>query len=1103
MSRQGSLRVPVFVTHRKEAGFRLRCLFLPEIEATAVRYEAALNKLRQAVVRHFQGTRSSRTTLDERLWLGFAPELRFELVPLGFDSGRRWVEGAFAAAHFSVAGRRYACLPQLDGMVADLGESQLDKAQRTERLVAALQAWFRDKRKDLGDAFDPQRYLAAPNDELGELELSLHLAHGPFPFESDHDRRSALRDDGIGDGPSEMARAALDLNDLYPDALTRAILRDDMVEELGRAIYRTGSGSSSGDGGAGAIVLVGPRGAGKTALVHGALRRYIDSETGRDRERLQKTWHLDPMRVISGMSVIGQWQRRMAVLLQHLQFRLRDEFRIAKPDHLYCDNLVALLSIGKSAQNTLTLADVLRPLLEKRAFTMIGEATPEAWQKVQQRDRRFADLFRVIRVEPPPRATAIRIVNWHRAELEQQHACRIGAGAVAELLKMERRFAADEVLPGSAIRLLDRLAVRHARGEVGRAEVLAAYTATYHFREKLFSRQVGLAPAEAAAHFAARLIGQPEARAQLVDVVALVKSGLAAPGKPLSSLLFIGPTGVGKSEAAKLLADFLFEDEGGLVRFDMNEYVDGDAAGRLIGDAHRPDGQLTAAVRQRRACVLLLDEIEKAHPSVHDLLLQVLGEGRLTDALGRTTDFSQCVVVLTSNLGAGAASRHTGFVRQAADVAHTYREAVERFFRPEFLNRIDQVVGFTPLSAQDIAAIARLQLERVLARDGFVRRLTFLNVSAEALDHLARLGHDEALGARALKRGIERALTRPIAHRLAASHSGQPMLLDVAFDTALGDGGLATRATLLDYARQRTVLLPEDTGAAGYRQLAATADALQERLRAQIDTGPPEADALALRALQVRLDPLREVLARRSWDLSERRAAPVRAVKQLPPRARDWRFMGRPMTDMLAAQHDIHELFEQLLAGSQPLRGADAELVRWQLEIDQLARRADSLARHGIERVGLEIVPLQTGAGELAVKAAWADYAALIAQLDVHELASPRAGMRCFEGVGLRDAFGGECGLHLWYVGDDRPLPLAVRLLPMDGEDNEDSEDNDDSGTAPVLPTEIVRLRLEPARPGDHRRLTDLRSGRVRKFNGPLSEDDWRLLLWDGRAAQD
>jgi ATP-dependent Clp protease ATP-binding subunit ClpC len=1069
------MKIPLFVTHRKETGYRLRCLFLPQIDAIAERYEVALNKLRQAVVAHFRGTRIDRSTLDERLWLSFAPELRFELVPLGFDTGRRWVEGVFAAAHFSVGARRYACLPQLDGMVADLGESHLDNAQRTDRLVASLQAFFREQRKEQGDGFDPQHYLAAANDELGELELSMHLAPGRFPFEPESDWRAALRDDGIGDGPTEMARVAVDLNDQY-DSLTRTLLCDDAVQSLEQAIWRP-------DGGA--VVLVGPRGAGKTALVHGALRRHIDGQPGHDRSRLQKVWLLDPLRVISGMSVIGQWQRRMAVVLQHLRSRLREGFAIDRPDHLYCDNLVALLSIGKSSQNALTLADVLRPQLEKRAFTMIGEATPEAWQKVQQRDRRFADLFRVIRVDAPPRTTAIRIVGARRAELERRHGCRISAAALAELLKLERRFAADEVLPGSAIRVLDRLALRHAKREVGRAEVMAAYTATYHFREKLFSRHVGLAPAEAAAHFAARLIGQPAASAELVDVVALVKSGLAVPGKPLSSLLFIGPTGVGKSEAAKLLADYLFEDEGGLVRFDMNEYVDGAALDRLIGDAARPDGQLTAAVRQRRACVLLLDEIEKAHPAVHDLLLQLLGEGRLTDALGRTTDFSQCVVVLTSNLGATAANRRTGFTQQAADVAHTYREAVERFFRPEFLNRIDQVVNFAPLGAGDMAAIARLQVERLLRRDGFVRRLSFLNVTEAALAHLAQLGHDEALGARALKRGIERALTAPIAQRLASSPSGQPMVLDVTFES----GVLTTRTSLLRYAVQQPLPAEADPPA-GHVALAATAHALHDELRRALDTEPAPEVQLALRALQVRLDPLREVLDRRSWDLAERRNTKPGMGRRLnPPRPRDWQQTGRPIVEMLFAQQDIHAFFDALQASADPLRGAENELVRWALELDALQRRARCLARHGIERLAIEIVALQAGAPPDVVATAWSDYAALLSQLDLHELPPPRPGVRLFEGAGLGDAFEGECGVHLWYAGDDRPVPVAVRLL---------SEAQAGGADVPALPAEIIRIHVEPAKPGELRRLTDLRSGRMRKFAEPLGEDDWRLLLWRG-----
>jgi ATP-dependent Clp protease ATP-binding subunit ClpC len=1071
----GALRIPLLVAHRKETGYRLRCLFLPEINATAERYESALNKLRQAIQRHFQGTRSERATLEERLWLTFAPPMRFELVPLGFDSGRRWIEGLFAAAHFMLGDQRYACLPQLDGIVADLGDGSVLHAQRTERLVATIQRFFRERRHALGDAFDPLHHLASANDELGELELSLHLVNGRFPFEEESDLFARMRGDAIGDGPTEMARVATDLNELYPDELGTAILRDALVAEVEQAIYRADSS---------AFVLVGPRGAGKTALVHGAVRRHIDGQPGRQRTQLQKVWQIDPMRVISGMSVIGQWQRRIAVVMHHIQSRLREAHAIDKADRLYCDNLVALLSMGRSSQSSLTLADVLRPQLERRAFTLVGEATPEAWQKVQQRDRRFADLFRVIRVDAPSRADAIRVVGWRRAELEQRHGCRIESAAMGELLKLERRFASDEVLPGSALRVLDRLALRHAKQTVGRAEVMAAYLSDFHFRERLFSRHVGLAPSEAASHFAARLVGQPQARASLVDVVALVKSGLAAPGKPLSSLLFIGPTGVGKSEAAKLLADYLFADEGGLVRFDMNEYVDADALDRLIGDGQRPDGQLTSAVRQRRACVLLLDEIEKAHPAVHDLLLQLLGEGRLTDALGRTTTFSQCVVILTSNLGAAAAERRTGFTQQASDAAHTYREAVERFFRPEFLNRIDQVVSFNPLAREDIAGIARLQLERVLARDGFVRRLTFLSVAPEALDHLAELGRDESLGARALKRGIERALTGPIAQRIASSHPGDPMLLDVAF----ARGELATRATLLRYATGRPVSLPTDEGGSGYVRVRDEALALRDALVTALDTGPSDDIAFALRALQVRLDPLREVLERRCWDMAERRAVPTGRPAVSAARAREWRQFGRQTNDMLEARLDIHEYFEHLHAESAPVRGIESELVRWQLELSLLRRRIDSLARCGIDRIRVDIAPLQAGDGAALVQAAWSDYAALLLQLDAHELASPAPGVRCFEGAGLAEVFAGECGVHLWYRGDDRPVPLAVCARSL----------SDVEGT--LAPTEIVRIRYEPSRDGEQRRMTDLRSGRVRKFAEPLGEDDWRLLLWDAAS---
>ncbi|MES2889805.1 MAG: AAA family ATPase [Pseudomonadota bacterium] len=1068
-----TVQVPILVAHRPATGYRLSCVFLPQLYASAPRYERALSRLRQAITQHFREVRTSRHRLDDLLWLSFAPSLRFERVPLGFDAGQRWIEGLFATVFFDVGARHCACLPMLDGLVADLGPLGLGQAGRHERLVAHLQADFRARRKAQGDAFEPARHVSLPTDELGEIEVSLRLQPSPFPFEAGGAWRARLHGEPL-DGARELRVVAADLNERHPEDLSPAVERDALVDALHQSLYRTEPA---------AVVLVGPRGVGKTALVHGAVARYLGAEAGRDPAKLTKLWHLDPLRVVSGMSEVGQWQRRMEAVLQHLH---------ARGDLLYCDNLVALLSVGKSAQNSLTLADVLRPHLESRALTLVGEATPEAWQKLQQRDRRFADLFRVVRVEPPPRATALRIVTWRRAELEQRHECRIAPEALAELLKMEGRFAGDEVLPGSVLRVLERLATRHARKDIGRAEVLAAFTATHHFREAVFSRHLGLDLRQTAAEAGRRLMGQPQVRSALVDVVALVKSGLAAPGKPLTSMLFIGPTGVGKSEAAKVLADLLFADAGGLVRFDMNEYVDADAVDRLIGDARRPDGQLTAAVRQRRAAVLLLDEIEKAHPAVHDLLLQVLGEGRLTDALGRTTDFSQCVVVLTSNLGAAAAGRNTGFVAASTDATPTYREAVERFFRPEFLNRLDQIVPFVSLGPTDMAAIAALQLDRVLTRDGFVRRMTFLNLDPQAMAHLAALGHDEALGARALKRGIERVLTAPIARRLAASPAGQPMLLEVR----LGPQGLHSEATLLTQAAARPVPPPPQTDRpADYRGLQAWAESLQAALHDALDQAPPASpDTLALRALQVRLDPLREVLARRCWDLDQRRGprhgvSGARANRRVSARLRNWGASRQHLLADLSVQQDLSDFLEQVQASAEPLRTVECETAGWCLQLSLLQRRLSAWQARGLDRVALDIAPLQDQRLSPCVATAWADVEVLLDELDAHELPSPRAGVRSFEGAGLLDLLAGEQGLHLWSVGEEaRPLPLGVRLQPLA-----------QAGTPAPLPTEMVRLRRAATPGGAGCNLTDLRSGWVRQWSqGALTSSDWGLLLWQG-----
>jgi len=315
-------------------------------------------------------------------------------------------------------------------------------------------------------------------------------------------------------------------------------------------------------------------------------------------------------------------------------------------------------------------------------------------------------------------------------------------------------------------------------------------------------------------------------------------------------------------------------DPGGLIRFDMNEFVDGSAVSRLIGDKLRPDGQLTTAVRQRKACVLLLDEIEKADAAVHDLLLQVLGEGRLTDALGRTTDFSQCVIVMTSNLGAAEAARVTGFVA-SKDAAPSYREAVMRFFRPEFLNRIDRQVAFAGLNRDELTQVARLHIGHLLGRDGFVRRMTFLNVSDATVGALVASGYDPQFGARSLKRHIERLLTGPTAEKLATQVGDRPMILDVHAD---GER-IVSSATVLDYAKPAPSPLPVLHGNAltAYRALQERARTLQADVwqRIDADNHPHELD---LRMLQDRLHLLKERIDNSCWHLEERRNKPAKGA---------------------------------------------------------------------------------------------------------------------------------------------------------------------------------------------------------------------------------
>ncbi len=384
------------------------------------------------------------------------------------------------------------------------------------------------------------------------------------------------------------------------------------------------------------------------------------------------------------------------------------------------------------------------------------------------------------RVTEPPEDDARRILISVIRNLEGFHKCRIALDVLPTLWELQRRYARDLALPGRVAGFLRRLAVKYATHDITRDLLLSEYHDKSGIEMGLLDTRQKLERPTIMESLGRHVVGQNDAIAALADVVSVAKARLNDTGRPLGTLLFLGPTGVGKTQAAKALAAFLFGDGQRLVRLDMNEYVDPASAARLVGTWRQPEGLLTAAIRRQPYAVVLLDEIEKAHRDVHDLLLQLLGEGRLTDALGRTADFSNAVIIMTSNLGVRETQAAFGFGRAAdAAIGAGYRHAAERFFRPEFFNRIDRIVPFARLTRAETRRIANTLIDEVFRRDGLRQRRAILAVEERAMEQIVDQGYHPQFGARALKRVLEQQLTHPVAARLAAMEPGVPTVIRV------------------------------------------------------------------------------------------------------------------------------------------------------------------------------------------------------------------------------------------------------------------------------------------------------------------------------------
>ena len=592
-------------------------------------------------------------------------------------------------------------------------------------------------------------------------------------------------------------------------------------------------------------VLIGEPGVGKTAVVEGLASRITNGQVP-ELLRNKQIYTLDLAALVAGSKYRGEFEERLKKVMKEITQR--------GDIILFIDELHNLVGAG-AAEGAIDAASILKPALARGELQTIGATTLDEYRKYLERDSALERRFQQIRVDQPTIDETEQILKGLRERYEQHHRVEITDEALHAAAELADRYISDRFLPDKAIDLIDEAASRmriksmtappvykelEEEIETTRRDKEAAIEAQEfekaanlrdkerqltnkkrQLEEQWRSGESGDRPSIGEEEIAdivsmwtgipvfklteaetqklmrmedelhKRVIGQQPAIEAVSKAIRRSRAGLKDPKRPTGSFIFLGPSGVGKTELARTLAEFLFGDEDAMVRIDMSEYMEKHSVSRLVGSppgyiGYDEGGQLTEAVRRKPYSVLLLDEIEKAHPDVFNILLQILEDGRLTDAQGRTVDFRHAIVIMTSNVGASEIARNTplGFAVSDDDTGITYDDMKNRImgelkkvFRPEFLNRIDEVIVFHKLQKEEIKEIVDLLLRRI--RTSMAERELSLNLSEEAKDLLVDKGWDPAMGARPLRRAIQRYIEDPLADEVLKSSMAPGSTIEV------------------------------------------------------------------------------------------------------------------------------------------------------------------------------------------------------------------------------------------------------------------------------------------------------------------------------------